>query len=141
MLTRDDFEEWLMGIDSRIDSLRATLPADVAGALDYSAGSLDALEEWLLSRYASTSDVIDESEKEMLDLLASYVGEAFRTNIGGIWNIDLEDERNVYFNIPVLEQNGKWRECPFTVVTAAADRRTGHYMSGVLRSYIARYQP
>jgi hypothetical protein len=36
MLTRDDFEEWLMGIDSRIDSLCATLPTDVASQLDYS---------------------------------------------------------------------------------------------------------
>jgi hypothetical protein len=66
------------------------LPASLTTAC-----SLDVLEKWLLSRYPSTSALLEESEKDILDELASYVGEAFRQNIGGIFNIDLEDESNV----------------------------------------------
>jgi hypothetical protein len=33
---------------------------------------------------------------------ARYIGETFRTSVGGHWSIDLEDRRNLYFGLPVL---------------------------------------
>src|SRR5436305_866591 len=106
--TRDDFEEWLAQMDDRIDGLLAHLPSDIASQLDYSARSLDVLEGWLLSQYPSTRALLADEAKEALDEIASYVGEVFRKTIGGVWTIDLDNPKNAYFRIPVLEDRGKW---------------------------------
>ena len=137
--TRDDFEHWLFEMDDRLGDLVNALPADVSAKMDYSADSLSLLEGWLLENYRSSDDILQEPHKRTLDMLARYVGETFRKALGGIWSIDLENRRSVYYRMPVVEKSGCWVECPLSLVTASVDRRTGRFMVGVLNSIAARY--
>src|SRR5947209_7496375 len=121
--TRDDFEYWLFQMDERLSSFLTNLPEAVSKKLNYSVGSLSELEQWLLGRYGSLSEIMKESEKDILDKASRYVGEVFRKTLGGKWNIDLGDKENAYFNIPVVQQYGEWTECPASLITTATDRR------------------
>lgn len=142
MVTKDDFECWVMQMDEAIDEFaNDTLPADLANGLDYSLESLDSLEMWLLDVYPDIPSVLQDSEKTVVDGASRYVGEVFRKQLGGIWSIDLVNPKNVYFNIPVVEMKGLWRECPASLVTAAVDRRTGCYISSTLRAISRRSRP
>lgn len=139
MATRDDFEYWLFAMDDKLALLFGSLPVEVSEKLDYSVGSLTLLEKWLLNLYPSVGDALKETEKDTLDQLSRYVGETIRKNLGGIWNIDLTNRKNVYFGIPVVEQKGVWSECPVSMVTAAADRRKGDYIESIVNSMIRRH--
>ncbi len=135
-ISHDDFEAWLSEMDDRLEGLAEVLPSSLASQLDYSGRSLDLLENWLLSRYASVKDLLQDSEKHTLDLLSTYVGETFRKNLGGVWIIDLENAANAYYSVPVMELMDRSVVCPITLTTAAADRRTGNFLSRVLRSHL-----
>lgn len=137
--TRDDFEHWLFEMDDHLKEFIDILPTDISSKLDYSTGSLSFLEGWLLSKYGSVNEILKESEKQTLDMVARYVGETFRKNLGGIWNIDLKNKKNVFYRMPVIEKLGSWTQCPITLVTASLDRRSGSFMTGVLNSIASRY--
>jgi hypothetical protein len=137
--TRDDFEYWLCEMDNQLNLLLNNLPPNLSAQLDYSVGSLLILEEWLLANFAMLNDLLAESRKGQLDQISRYVGETFRKNVGGIWNINLKDKKDAYYRIPVVEKKGKWTECPVSLVTASADRRRGNYIASVLNSYVVRY--
>lgn len=137
--TRDDFEHWLFEMDDHLEKFICVLPTDVSTKMDYSADSLSCLEGWLLTKYGSVDEILKESEKQMLDMAARYVGETLRRNLGGIWSIDLKNKKNVYYRVPVIEKQGCWTECPVTLVTASTDRRTGSFMAGVLNSIASRF--
>ena len=137
-LTRDDFEYWLFEMDDALESFFREVPADIRCSLDYSPVSLNVLETWLMTRYENTKAILRSSEKRQLDLVARYVGETFRKNIGGVWTIDLDNPKNAFYRIPVLRKQGEWEECPATLVTASLDRRTGTYMEKVLRHFLQR---
>lgn len=138
--TRDDFEHWLFEMDDRLEEfISGALPPTLSTKMDYSPDSLYLLEEWLLTRYGNVDEILKESEKQMLDMLACYVGETLRKNVGGTWNIDLKNKENVYYRMPVIEKQGCWTECPVTLVTASTDRRSGSFMAGVLNSIVSRY--
>jgi hypothetical protein len=133
-LNRDSFEYWLFLMDEEIAEFMNSLPDNISMKMDYSADSLIQLESWLLSKYKTVKEILNASEKQNLDRFSRYVGETMRKNLGGIWNIELKNKKNVYYKIPVIEKKGYWVECPVTLVTASIDRRTGEYIAGVLRA-------
>ncbi len=135
---RDDFEQWLFEMDDRLDAFVKALPTDISTNMDYSAKSLSILEGWLMTRYESVNDILKEAEKLMLDMASRYVGETLRKNLGGVWNIDLRNKKNVFYRLPVIENQGSWTECPVTLVTASMDRRSGAFMLGVVTSLAQR---
>jgi hypothetical protein len=137
--TRDDFEHWLFEMDDRLEEFVGVLPTDISSKMDYSAESLSVLEGWLMTQYESVNDILKESEKPMLDMVTRYVGETLRKNLGGVWNIDLKNKKNVFYRMPVIEKQGSWTECPVTLVTASTDRRNGSFIAGVLNSIARRY--
>lgn len=134
-LTRDDFEYWLFAMSDRLDDLFAQLPKEVSRSLDYTVVSLNTLEAWILEHYPSMAALLALEEKETLDALGSYIGETLRKQAGGKWDIDLTNPKNAYYLKPVIVQAGIFTECPLTLATACTDRRTGHYISGVV-SYL-----
>ena len=136
--TRDDFEMWLFDMDARLEGLVSRLPDSVAEQLDYSLESLDAIEGWLLQEFESVSAALDDTAKEVSDEISRYVGETIRKNAGGKWDIELEDEKNAYFKMPVLQKPDAWTECPASLVTAAVDRRNGKFISTVLNALLRR---
>ena len=136
--TRDDFESWLVDMDDALERFVDALPQEVAQRLDFTPGSLDALEEWILDRYESTDQMLVASEAATVDGLARYVGETFRKVIGGRWGIHLDDPKYVFYGLPeIIDYSDKTTSlCPISLATASADRRSGKYLSGVLASYV-----
>lgn len=126
-------------MDDRLEELPRVLPTDVSTKLDHTLASLYPLEEWVLKKYASVQEILRESEKVLLDILACYVGETFRKNLGGIWSIELKDKKFIFYQLPVVKKQGCWTECPLSLVTASTDRRSGTYMAGVLQAIASQY--
>jgi hypothetical protein len=133
---RDDFEVWLMDMDDAIDRFLDQVPPDVRLRLDFSAESLDVLEAWLLQRYPTLDALLEESEKNILDGAARYVGQTLREHLGGRWDIALEDPQDVNYRLPILTGfQGQYSALsPVTLVTAASDRRSGTYLRTVLQN-------
>jgi hypothetical protein len=135
---REDFEYWLADMDDAIERVLGSAPLGIRERLDFSPGSLDVLEAWILERYASTDAMLPASESRVVDGLARYIGETFRKAIGGRWEIRLDDPKYVFYGKPQL--TGFWDKptplCPLSLATASADRRTGRYLGGVLASYL-----
>jgi hypothetical protein len=131
-VTRNDFDHWLFQMDTRLERLAELLPEHVHTRLDYSTKSLDILEAWLMDAYENHTQILAVPERERLDCIATYVGETIRKIIGGKWNIDLQNKKNAYYRIPVIENGTFGSEAPVALITASLDRRTGNYISGVL---------
>src|SRR5579859_1993494 len=122
LVTRDDFDMWIMHMDDALAEFFDRLPEGVRERLDYSAQSLDALEGWLLEQYSAPRDLMAPSESQVLDGAARYIGETFRKTAGGHWTIDLENRKNAYFGLPVLT-DAQSPTSPFSLATAATHRR------------------
>ena len=133
---KEDFEYWLTDMDDALDRFFGTLPQSLRSRLDYTEESLDALEHWILDRCDSPSALLEPSSKELLDGLARYVGETFRKQIGGHWEIRLDDPKYAFFGIPQLTgfSDKPTPVSAHSLVTASTDRRTGTYLRTVLQN-------
>ncbi len=132
--SRDSFEEWLFYMDDAIDRFLQNLPDDTRAKLDYSIGSMDTLEDWMLRRYPSPEAALAPEEKEYIDGAARYVGETIRKMANAIWSIELKNKRDAYFQLPIIvPRAGKGVLCcPHTTVSACLDRRQPGWLRGVV---------
>ena len=134
------FKCWLKDIPNILDGFTSRMPKEVADKLDFSMGSLDVVEKYLLDNYQTIEQIMFEEPFHILDGYAVYVGETFRKVIDNPiirWELEL-DEEDVYYNLPVL-QGRTTIICPFVTVTASLDRRTGKFMNLVLSSALEKY--
>jgi hypothetical protein len=58
---------------------------------------------------------------------------------GALWAIDLENEDNVYYQLPIIKLPDGAEECPLTLATATLDRRTGEYLRTAVENYEEEY--
>lgn len=132
--SRDEFELWLFNMDDALASFLKTYLTKQMQSLDYSPGSLNILENWLLSRYPNVISTRPSSEAVVVDGAARYVGETYRKTLGGKWNIKLDDPKYAYHGLPILQGDHKKSTplCPHTLVTTSVDRRTGTFLNMVL---------
>ena len=131
-LQTPEFEIWLGRMNEEVASLIELVPG-----LDGSPASLDRLESWLLSRYASISDARPDSEAVTIGRAARYVGEVFRKHTGSKWAIEDRDPKYMFRGLPVLVGGTlPTPDCPRSMVTASLDRRTGHYLSSILNNVL-----
>ena len=133
--TQDDFEEWLVLIDFKMDYFTGEFAKEQNLKLDYSIESLDEIEGWILANYKEIKDLIADSK--MLDYLTIYIGETFRKYIGGKWYIDLKNKKNAYYSMPVLtDPSYKYERyaATMTFATACIARKKGNYISTILRN-------
>ena len=122
---RDQFEWWLTCIPDKVEALIDRLPPEVGSKLNYSLESLSLLEKHLIENYTVESMTKD---KEFWDCLASYIGTTYRRLIPKAgWQIELENEKDVFYNRPVLVLEGSPFPpiSPHTDVTTLLDRRKG----------------
>ncbi|MBD1823644.1 hypothetical protein H6F51_14240 [Cyanobacteria bacterium FACHB-DQ100] len=139
-ISRDDFDQWIFLMDDALEEFFQSLPAELRGKLDHSISSLDVIEGWILSKYRTIQEIQAPGEATVLDGLARYVGETFRKNLGGYWDIDLKNEKSIYFNFPVIT-GYKENSTPIgihSLVTASIDRRTGEFIKTVLLNTLDR---
>ena len=139
MLREDEegFQYWLSHMDDALDAFLKGLPKEVREGCDYSAGSLDVLEGFLLSKYPSVDAIKGPSEAEFIDGVSRYLGETYRKSLGGRWLIEYHNPNEINFGLPVLELPG-WeiRFCPLRSVTVARNRGTGLFWSTILKNSI-----
>jgi hypothetical protein len=139
---KEQFDYWLFDMDDALERFLAMFAPDVRPRLDYSEESLDVVEHWILERYSNPKALTAVSARDVLDGLARYVGETFRQQVGGHWEIRLDDPQYVYFGLPQLTgySDKPTPICAHSLVTAATDRRTGSYLRTVLRNVKRRLQ-
>lgn len=139
--SREDFEYWLADMPDALERFFKGLSPDIRERLDFSLGTLETIEAWILTKYADTKQALLPEESRAVDGLARYIGESLRRNIGGKWSIRLDDPSYVYHGIPELTGFAERSTpvCPHTLVTATADRRTGKYLTGIAGNLVKRY--
>jgi hypothetical protein len=98
----ENFHEWITFTDDRVYAWMKELSDDVRSRLDWGVDSLDVLERYILDNYTREA-LRDERNKAAIDAIASYMGETMRRNLpNGKWRIELDDERNLHFNVPTV---------------------------------------
>lgn len=97
---------------------------------DYSILSLDELE--LFIDYLGG----DAIEGEMLNRCSRYVGEVFRKNLGGCWDLCLDDQKNINFRLPVINRFSDLDLdfCPLAVVGNYIIRRKRGLLRGAVEA-------
>jgi hypothetical protein len=130
----DRFQAWLMEMDNAIAGFIESQGSSAREKLDGTTDSLDALENMVLCKYGKPSDMRTSTEVGFVDGASRYVGELFRVATESRWRIDFSDPKVLYYGRPVL-QGGKLQIplCPAALLTTAADRRTGSFLTTVLR--------
>jgi hypothetical protein len=111
-----------------LDEFIDTVPEELD--LNFSPESLLRLEKWILQEYNTPEDILEENEKYTLDSLSCYVGEVYRRNLNGKWNLKLDDPSYAYYGVPLIEYtNTKIPDtCPLYDITASIDRRREDYI-------------
>ena len=138
MSTRNEKEEqfdwWITCIPDKILALKKQLPKAVSDKLDFTLTSLDTLEKYLLEEYTFESIQID---KGFWDGCASYLGYVYKLNIpDSEWYIELEDEKDVFYNKPSLRIKNKANFVPHAYITTAIDRGSGNFISTIINNHI-----
>jgi hypothetical protein len=138
---RDRFEFWLADMDDALDRFLVSVRESVGSTLNFTPASLDRLQGWLLARYDDHDQMLKPAESETIDGIARYIGETIRRTVGCHWDIELSDPKKAFYQLPILVGFGAkdTPECPHTLATAAAARRTGNYLSNVLAAIQKRY--
>jgi hypothetical protein len=124
----DNFEHWVADMWDNLDGFMESIPENVN--LDFSPESLLRLEKWILQEYNTPAEILEESEKYTLDSLLRYVGEVYRRNLNGKWNVKLDDPSYAYYGIPLIEYTDEQipDTCPLYDITASIDRRQENYI-------------
>lgn len=133
---KEEFQVWLFYMDDALDQFMNRLPVALQSTLNFTPKSLDTLEAWILERYATIRAIQQPSEVDILDGLARYVGETFRKELGGQWQLRQSDPSDAFYGLPELSKFGVPVPpiCPHRLVTASIDRRAGQYLRTVLAS-------
>jgi hypothetical protein len=91
----ENFQHFLFEMDDILESFLGE--AEVAGfTLDYSLNSLSSLEQFMLAQPKLAEDT------RLQNRAARYLGEVFWKNVGGKWDLFLEDPKNLFYRLPVI---------------------------------------
>lgn len=134
--TRDDFEYWLANMDDVLESFLADQTEEVRQRLDFGPQSLDVIEAMIIRMFPDTDSMLLSSHSQVVNSMSCYIGETFRKQLGGRWDIRLDDPKFAFAGLPILVggANQSVPECPLTLATATADRRTGTYLRTILEN-------
>lgn len=134
--SREEFQTWLANDIEVRDELAAMIGVE----LGIDVMSLDTLEAFLLGRYRELDDALRLDQRGVLDAAARHIGLVMLLNVDGAeWDIELDDEDNAYYRLPIVRIDDGAEECPLALATAALDRRTGDYLRTVVENYEAEF--
>jgi hypothetical protein len=134
--SREEFQTWL----AKDEEVRDELERMVGAEFGIDESSLDSLEAFLLARYRHPDEALQLNERGVLDAAARHIGLVMVLAVeGASWTIDLENENNVYYRLPIIKLPDDAEECPLSLATAALDRRTGDYLRTVVEGYEEDY--
>jgi hypothetical protein len=134
--SHQEFQTWLAN-DLEV---REELYQLIGNELETDENSLDQLEAFLLARYSNPDQALTINERGVIDAAARHIGLVMLLNIDGAeWSINLDDEKNVYYRLPIIKFDDGAEACPLTLATASLDRRKGDYLRNVVESYQEDY--
>jgi hypothetical protein len=100
----EKFEFFLFEMDDVLEEFIDQ--ARIAGyRLDYTLESLEVLESYLASHPNAKQD------ERLKNRAARYLGEVFRKNVGGKWELCLDGPQFAYFKLPVISG---WAKMPLS---------------------------
>jgi len=137
--TREEFEIWLFEMDNALDDLFELFKEkDLEELKKYSLDSLNIIEEWLLIKFNLPDEILEKSNKIILDSSSRFIGEVIRKKVSGKWSIELKDKDDAYFGIPVIVSKDEkhFFDCPHSLTTALLDRREKQWLKGVVEYII-----
>ncbi len=127
-IKRENFIEWTTFIEDRVNEWGGTISENVADALDYSPESLKVIESYILSNFDKNS-VTDTKNTKAVDAVVSYYGETLRRNLpNSTWFLDLEDEGNIYFNLPCIKTLVGFPISPYSLIKRLIAKKTGTFL-------------
>ena len=132
---KQDFELWVEKTPEVINYNTTSLPIAVSVRLDYSLGSLDVLEEHLISNF-NLETIFLEENKSYFDFSARYVGETFKRNLPhSRWKINLEDKSHPYYGLPVITGSPDQRVdySPYSLIVACLEGNSGKSLRTALK--------
>lgn len=136
----EQFQAWLNYMETALEDFLERFPADVKEKLDYSPESLLTLEEWLISHFSDSDDLLKTENSLILDGFARYIGTTFQKAVQGNWTISFNDPNEIYHGLPVVDnmQGVPGIICPITLATSSVSklRRTGKHMYKILQRSI-----
>ena len=99
---KENFIEWVTSMPDRIIEFKKKLPREIRDSLDRSPESLEILENCMIQNF-SIKDIQNPQSRDSIDGFMTYTGDVFQKNLPNIkWSIDLEDESNISFALPVI---------------------------------------
>jgi hypothetical protein len=134
------FEDWKFVMTEAIPEFLSKLPEDIADSMDFSPDSLDILEEYILKNFTVES-IKEEKNMYWCDWFARYIGETYRKNLDGAeWGIDLEDENQMYYGLPVITNAYKQQVdyCPHEEILTVLILKTGNCLSRILKNLLIK---
>jgi len=99
---RENFNAWVETIEERILDWEHSLGEGIRSKLDYSIGSLDEIEKYLVNRF-KLQDLENDQNRWEIDAIASYVMKVFEKNWSS-WKyvLELDDDQSILFNKPAI---------------------------------------
>jgi hypothetical protein len=132
----DRFQIFLMNIDDVVDEFIEE--AERLGfEFDFSEYSLDMLENYYLRRESELNQ--DEKRKNaFIESAARYLGETLIKNYGGDWALAIDDPKNFYYGLPIINGHSKYGVdfCPHETFRMFTRRKTHGFLRKVIQNDI-----
>jgi len=136
---KDDFAWWVDTIPQKIIKLNKQIPANISDELNFSIESLDILEVFLLENYTQEDIHLSKENQDFFTGVASYIAETYKCLMPDLkWHIELMDESNIFYNMPVLRKPLGGVFSPHSLTSALFDRQRGNYLSSIVQTYHRR---
>lgn len=138
LFTREEFQLWLF----RDEDIRTELDGVIGASLNSDANSLDDLEAFILDRFSTADEMFSLENRSLTDALARHIGLVFVLNVDDArWDIDLDDDDNAYYMLPVVILGNGTVGCPLTMASTAAARRSGTFLGDLFDSLTGDVEP
>ena len=127
-IKRENFIEWTTFIEDRVDEWSVNAPKEIVESLDYSPESLKVIESYILSTF-NIESVSNIENKNAIDAVISYYGETLRRNLpNSTWLLDLDDEDNIYFNLPSIKTPIGFPISPYSLIKRVINKNKGTFL-------------
>jgi hypothetical protein len=130
----DEFDWWITCIPDKLDRLEELIPAEIFKKLDFTLESFNVLGKYIVD---TTDQNSIQKEKELWDCFASYVGTTYKRIVPTAqWHLELDDEKNLYYGVPILRTKSKSTFVPHYEITTMLDRNQPDFLFVITKRHI-----
>lgn len=117
----EKFQQFVFEMDDVLEGFIAA-SSEQGFTFDYSVSSLDALESYIEENIGSKEEI------NSITRVSRYLGEVFRKNLGGRWDLSLDDPKNINYKLPIINEFSELdlEFCPVAIIgNFVVSRKTG----------------